>query len=1507
MATKKKPAESAALRPLSDNRGTVTAPAAVVATAGATIDGEDAAPVIKSVGASISLGSQTLRPQKATLMEAATRGIGGIDATDAAGGLAQGNAADSAEGRMTSQIPIPTASADVIVKRIERNPNSRREAAKSAAAVPPAAQAKLVQRRVVRNEPTPVTVVTVAEGNIDAINARAADTAAAAAAAAKSSSTRGSRSRRKNPAIPPAGTTTRTTKNRAIGDSSSAATTAGRVRFAEVAVDSTVLAKRNPSDFEAGSEPTSILRKSTQSLLEAGETNTESSNDQPAAAANQNSSVVLASEDTADALRKPKRKQIRKTDFPTKTSSVQQTTADTPEPSEIPVKILDRGAKPPPQPESEGKLALEQQPQQEHQQEEGQEDKKLQGKQQQSEEAALPPQIVPPSTDKVVIPKKKLVPVDKPKALKAGTDKAGKAAKGDAKEGTIDETPDAVQDAPLSQEVDDAPTRQGSNAQLLSRPAPPLAASAETLAQSNPATSTAVPAKTTELRESPLPALPPKRQKSKSEPPVQPSNSESQERSSKNNVTGAAGPTRQTSIVNKPVSAAQNENSRATTTAPKTLEKRSEKPTAEKTFENLPEKPSEKPALKQTKAKPPTASDNSKDTKKVKSGVGGEEIPGLATRVRSSSTIGPATVKGLSKSNAKARSASVEVTKKPPGSIGELKKSSELDGEQEVPKESDASIESSPAKEKRPSSKPADNQTKPAKAPPANAAQKPKKPKAETAKKPETKVSTKTEPNAAPPTAATASTNLNSRLQRSLRLRARLKLEVDGVFAMGLCAPTEQDLSPPSEIPESLMPRQKDEPEPESPSPKVFQSIPDPLPISHHIDSRRAFINSIGYPATGWMASNCEEKEVKDKKVYKFRRSQSLEDATTVYNNFLQSHPLPFGHYENYNDIRVFLNEQSMDSRTKSLSAKPGRNIPSFEDAMIESFGFPPAFGETVKRPKTAPTNFDRHNSANGVPNRGLRSAQSGNHDVPAGKHATEAGSVRYLQQFMDRMKKPNGAGPTNGDAGRKILHAAAPLMAQQLGNVDAMPLPRRPAPPPMLVRDRKKPAATALRHDHTDECERYSDIVSRRNGWDRSHGHISDGAPIDTSNPHVLLRGRTRDRARVASEVRSGLRTPALTARARSLGRSASRNRTHEEERVFGDPFGLPSPRRQSPLKVVPKPVSMDWTYMRQGQPNGKLQSLPARTSKAAAGKAGKPKKEKKPLKPLETETGNGNSESQNISSTSSTLNQPWLPPWMNMFGYLALPQAFDPNSQQSVYHLPWAIENNQIYPDYSTFKHEPPPPQNTTFTSSVQPATDIPLARDSKKAKPTKSVAKHEKRREMGQLAKPEALALPAEPVAQDPILPVYNPAFAQSQSPYYMPPFPNLGGQPPIVPPHLLPARIRMQQVPVVVMQQAMVIEPTGGPPGSLAFAGAVGTELGETAPTFINSLVAPNATCNRGFIEEANSDVSADSAKSILLPELREDKKMLKECAGSIKGHAKVRDLIKNGVIGRRAEV
>ncbi|KAJ3224521.1 hypothetical protein HDU81_008483, partial [Chytriomyces hyalinus] len=52
-------------------------------------------------------------------------------------------------------------------------------------------------------------------------------------------------------------------------------------------------------------------------------------------------------------------------------------------------------------------------------------------------------------------------------------------------------------------------------------------------------------------------------------------------------------------------------------------------------------------------------------------------------------------------------------------------------------------------------------------------------------------------------------------------------------------------------------------------------------------------------------------------------------------------------------------------------------------------------------------------------------------------------------------------------------------------------------------------------------------------------------------------------------------------------------------------------------------------------------------------------------------------------------------------------------------------------------------------------------------------------------------------------------------------------------PSVPPSLMPARIRIQNVPVMVMQQAMVIEPTGEPAGSLGINGSGEGNPGTTA--------------------------------------------------------------------------
>ncbi|KAI8612189.1 hypothetical protein BC830DRAFT_593351 [Chytriomyces sp. MP71] len=159
-----------------------------------------------------------------------------------------------------------------------------------------------------------------------------------------------------------------------------------------------------------------------------------------------------------------------------------------------------------------------------------------------------------------------------------------------------------------------------------------------------------------------------------------------------------------------------------------------------------------------------------------------------------------------------------------------------------------------------------------------------------------------------------------TRLQRALRLRSKLKMDIDGCFAMGLSDPSDDLAKPAEETDAKIEPEIPVPKKPEPPPPVIkadvktaastTESLPSslrissPLPLERHPSARRKVIKNLGYPATGWTIETLNREEVPDKpRFYKFRRARSLEDVSRIYNWYRQTFPLPFGHYTNYNDV----------------------------------------------------------------------------------------------------------------------------------------------------------------------------------------------------------------------------------------------------------------------------------------------------------------------------------------------------------------------------------------------------------------------------------------------------------------------------------------------------------------------------------------------------------------------------------------------------------------------------
>ncbi|KAJ3070120.1 hypothetical protein HDU98_006838 [Podochytrium sp. JEL0797] len=343
----------------------------------------------------------------------------------------------------------------------------------------------------------------------------------------------------------------------------------------------------------------------------------------------------------------------------------------------------------------------------------------------------------------------------------------------------------------------------------------------------------------------------------------------------------------------------------------------------------------------------------------------------------------------------------------------------------------------------------------------------------------------------------------SSRLQRTLKLRAQLKLEVDGCFAMGLCAPIEDDLSPPTILPNEPAeqePEKGDSSTPEKVSPKVIPGIPNPLPLKRHPSARRTVMKTIGYPATGWNP-NENDDEAKDGKAYRFRRAKSLEDASLMYDVYRESHPLPFGHHGTYNEFKALRGD---DPNDEPLNGEH----PTYENAMMESFGMTvPLNKDSVAlnhRPTTVP-NLDHHRpdttlASNKPGTRKLQSAQEAKTaqvplipqvvlpplakppqslGAPALPNISES-SVKYLQQYMDRAKKA-GREPPNIIIARSLPVGGGGNLLRQAA-VPAAPLPKKDMFP-MRGASETRAAAHSKDINSSNDWERYSDIVQKRSG----------------------------------------------------------------------------------------------------------------------------------------------------------------------------------------------------------------------------------------------------------------------------------------------------------------------------------------------------------------------------------------------------------------------------------------
>ncbi|KAJ3234249.1 hypothetical protein HDU81_001533 [Chytriomyces hyalinus] len=117
-------------------------------------------------------------------------------------------------------------------------------------------------------------------------------------------------------------------------------------------------------------------------------------------------------------------------------------------------------------------------------------------------------------------------------------------------------------------------------------------------------------------------------------------------------------------------------------------------------------------------------------------------------------------------------------------------------------------------------------------------------------------------------------------------------------------------------------------------------------------------------------------------------------------------------------------------------------------------------------------------------------------------------------------------------------------------------------------------------------------------------------------------------------------------------------------------------------------------------------------------------------------------------------------------------------------------------------------------------------------------------------------------------------------------------------PTVPPNLMPARLKLTQVPVVTFRQSYVIEPTGHPPGTYIPPGEMDGHGGLL--TYISAGMYPSEVFGQALEED-------DAGSSDVQDTKVESKMESKGDAGSKAEKAaptRVRSMIKKGVIGRR---
>ncbi|KAI9332973.1 hypothetical protein BDR26DRAFT_868752 [Obelidium mucronatum] len=758
----------------------------------------------------------------------------------------------------------------------------------------------------------------------------------------------------------------------------------------------------------------------------------------------------------------------------------------------------------------------------------------------------------------------------------------------------------------------------------------------------------------------------------------------------------------------------------------------------------------------------------------------------------------------------------------------------------------------------------------------------------------------------------------NSRLQRNLRLRAKLKLDVDGCFAMGLCAPT------------SLIELEQ--------VPKVIPGIPCPLPLKRHPSARRTVMKTIGYPATGWTPIDSKEPEtVEEVKQYRFRRAKSLEDA---------SHPLPFGHHGTYNEFKALRGDGDEPQNLEEQK--------SYEDAMMESFGFTAPFteemakaqAETLKRPTTVqagdskptprPVTNNKQTTSNSI--RAKPQSAQEMHIAsappailpPLAKPPASLGSqvqpnisensVKYLQQYMDRAKKAGREPPA-------IPVSKPQQQQQQQHKIETASQAHRKAPITAIVPSENVgilPSSRIRELSATKvDTERYSSIVQKRSGWE----------------PGREETGLFQNDERTSKSLDRGFVTRTLP----------TRESTRPATQIgFGDvdPFGfdIETPRLGSPIarSIIAGQKASGKPRVLKVKP--KTSPVMPRKSKMGVGKMkGKPlKRIELESEPVDTNPAVARASENNSwfypggseMTTSGIYQQPGMYP-MNVGGpndFQHLNSQYNPlqlHQQVMQTHFPW-MYNFNCYPQAPAPKL--PVQANVSFENDNK--VEPPL-------KPKKGGAKAQPKSSLKKSKAPSRQSTPKnQQKQQSPVISTGNMSHAlpQDRQPFaalpnynmiqnmplrhMIPPPPsqqqqhssshpqNLQHNQPFVPPTLMPARIRLQNVPVVTLQQAMVIEATGEPPGSVgAFPGH--SEM-MMQPTYINNGpfggmgMYAGGMMNRGDWQEQGRNAlnqATEHVEEIHSKEIVEPKKKTVKLSEKPKSRSGVRAMIQKGLIGR----